>query len=68
MRESQEVERLRPALPPRAPPFRRKAAELDQARLIRVQSESELGQPLPKVVQERSRRPHILKATTLSSA
>src|SRR5437764_9897857 len=43
MREPQEVERLRSILLPHAPPFRRIAAELDQARLIGMQSESELG-------------------------
>ena len=43
MREPQEVERLRPALPPGAPPLSREAAELDKARFIRVQSKSELG-------------------------
>jgi hypothetical protein len=43
MRKAQEVERLRSALRPRAPPLSRKAAELDQACLIGVQGESELG-------------------------
>src|SRR4051812_30915949 len=62
MREPQEVERLRSALPPGAPPFRRKAAELDQARFIRVQHQPELRQPFPKTLQERSRRPYMLKA------
>lgn len=47
---------------PHAPPFRRNAAELDQAHPVRVHSETELGEPLPKVVQERVHRPHILKA------
>ena len=42
MRKAQEVERLRSALPPDAPPLSRKAAELNQARFIRVQSEPEL--------------------------
>src|SRR5215211_1887867 len=62
MRKAQEVERLRSALPPRAPPLNRKAAELDQACFIRVQHQPELRQPFPKTLQERSRRPYILKA------
>jgi hypothetical protein len=37
MREPERVERLRSALPPHAPLFRCKEAELDQARLVRVQ-------------------------------
>ena len=34
--ESQEVERLRPALPPFTPPLGRVPAELDQARFVRM--------------------------------
>ena len=62
MREPQEVERLRPALPPPAPPLGRIAAELDQARLIRMQERVRTSQPFLKFLQERSRRPILLKA------
>ena len=62
MREPKEVERLRSALPPPAPPLSRKTTELNQPRLIRVQAQSELGQPFPQFLQEGSRCPHLLKA------
>jgi hypothetical protein len=42
VREPQKIERFRPALPPVAPTLRRIAAELDQARLIGMQSQPEL--------------------------
>ncbi len=60
--KAQEVERLRSSLPPPASSLDRKAAELDQPRLVRVQGEPELRQPFPKILQEGSRRPHMLKA------
>jgi hypothetical protein len=53
MSEAQKVERFRPPLPPFAPALSRKTAELDQARFIRMQSETELGEPFPKTLQER---------------
>ena len=62
VRKAQEVERFPSAPPPSAPSFDRKAAELDQTRLVRVRGEPELRQPFPKVLQESLRRPHILKA------
>jgi hypothetical protein len=62
MREPQEVERLRSALPPLAPTLGRVSAKLDQARFVGMQSQSELAEPFPERLQKHPRRPHVLKA------
>ncbi len=46
--EAQEVECCRLTLTPPPPVAGREGAELDEARLVRVQREAELGEPLPK--------------------
>ncbi len=50
--ETQEVERFRLTLTPPPPVPVRERAELDEAGLVRVQREAELGEPLPKRGQE----------------
>jgi len=60
--ESQKVERFRSALPPLAPPLGRIPAKLDQPRLIRMQSQSELCQTFSKFRQIRPRCPLLLEA------
>jgi len=62
MREPKEVERIRSALPLLAPPLSRIAAKLNQARLVRMQRQPELGEPFPECFQKRSRRPIRLEA------
>ena len=52
VREAQEVERLRLTQPPRLPTFGRVASELDQPRLVRVQLQTELREPLAKLGEE----------------
>ena len=68
-RESQKVERLRPALPPLAPPFRRKSAKLDQRVLSGCKRQPELGQPFLQLLPG-TLAPSVTfsKPTTLSSA
>src|SRR6476661_895761 len=48
VRETQEGERLRLAQPPRPTTFGRVASEFDQPRLVRVQLQTELGEPVAK--------------------
>src|SRR5256885_12547961 len=52
VRETQEVERLRLAQTPRRPSPGGVPPELDQPRLVQVQLQPELRQPLVKLVQE----------------
>src|SRR3954452_1544681 len=60
--EPEEVERLRPAEAASPAGRDRTLAELDQRRLLRVQSEPEPGQPLPEVGEEPLRVPPVLEA------
>ena len=55
VRKAQEVERLRLAQTPTPPVDGGTPPELDQPRLVRVQFQPELRQPLVKLVQEPSR-------------
>jgi len=59
--KAQKVERLQLPQTSRRPPLGRKAAELDQARLVRMQSQRELREPLAQV-------PHELLRVILSSS
>src|SRR5262245_46459643 len=52
MREAQKVEALGLAQPPLLPPLSCEAAELDQARLVWVHFQSEVGKALPQCLQE----------------
>jgi hypothetical protein len=52
VREPKEVERLQSALPLLAPPLGRKAAKLNQARFVGMQSQTELGGPFLEYVQK----------------
>src|SRR3972149_273845 len=52
MRETQEVERLRPPLPTVLSPFRRVAAKLDQSGLLGVKLEAELLETFPQRAEE----------------
>src|SRR6266540_40508 len=49
MREAEKVERLRLAQTPTRPTIGREPAELDQSRLVRVQFQGELREPLAQV-------------------
>src|SRR5271166_4547748 len=59
--EAQEVERLRLCKAPLSPVRSRKAAELDEAGLVRVQFQIELRKPLSKVVKEPFCIPEVLE-------
>ena len=61
MREPQKIERFGPALPPVAPSLDRIAAELNQARFIRMQGQPELCQPFLQIFQKQPRRCDLLK-------
>jgi hypothetical protein len=52
VRQAQEIERLRPSQSTLGPSVGREAAELDQACLVPMQFQPELGKPLPQVGQE----------------
>src|SRR5215210_35141 len=52
MRKAKEVEALGFAFAPRPPVLRRKAAEPDEARLVRMQLQTELRESLAKLHQE----------------
>src|SRR5262249_22084036 len=52
MRKAEKVESLRSPLSLLAAPLRRKATELNQSRLIRVQGQTEAGQTLLQLLQE----------------
>jgi hypothetical protein len=52
VREAKEIERLGLTQPPRPPTRGREATELDQARLVRVQLQGELREPLTKLGEE----------------
>ena len=52
MRKAQKVKRLRPPLAPFLPSFRRVAAELDQAGLIRMKLEAKLLETFPQLAEE----------------
>jgi len=52
VREAQELERLRPPESPRLPSLGGEPPELDQPRLLRMQFQRELREPLAKIGQE----------------
>jgi len=52
MREAKEVKGLRFALAPRSPALRREAAKADEARLVRMQLQTELRESLAKLSQK----------------
>src|ERR1700674_3685715 len=62
MREAKKGERLRFTQAALGSPLGRKAAKLDQARLVRVQRQHKLLHPLPQVRQKALGRPFVLKS------
>ena len=61
VREAQKVECLRLAHPALAPVQQREPAKLHEAGLVRVQAQTEPGQPLPNVAQVSLRIPLVLE-------
>ena len=61
MREAQEVESLRLAHPALATVHHREPAELHEAGLVPVKTETEPGQPLPNVAEVPLRIPLVLE-------
>jgi len=66
--EAQEVEGLRLAKPAPLTIGHRKAAELDQASLVRMQTERKAFQPLSQIVRNRTASAWYWKPATRSSA
>jgi hypothetical protein len=62
MGETQEIEGLRPAFPPKTTAVSRKASELDEPGLIGMKAKAESGQAIPEVIQKTQGLPAVLES------